>query len=336
MRNTGVDVARIIACFAVIVLHLVGRDAGPICAIAYFSAGFAIPVFFIASGYFVLQKESIGPSYAATKAKRIFPIVFFWVCLACLIFSITRGTIYNPLIEFPLASLQMGLCGLYWFFFALFAVYCAVSTASRSCVNSTKRIALMTTLFGLICLAIDHLSYVSLRQGGAPLQSHVPQTLRLWTWLFYFFLGGLVGRKEVRSRLYRHRVLVYCLLALSYVGVLVWDYCLGYLKTGNVLAEHYYDNLFTMLYSVSLFCTCDFAFNGHRDSVHVKAIGSISGCTMGIYILHFFVIRFVKSFYSLDIVGINLLLPPATFLICLAVTVLMKRQRILSRLVSLS
>lgn len=131
-------------------------------------------------------------------------------------------------------------------------------------------------------------------------------------------------------------MLVYCLLALSFVGVLVRDYYLGYLKTGNVLAEHYYDNLFTMLYAVSLFCTCDFAFSRHRDPVHAKAIGVISGCTMGIYILHFFVIRFVKSFYSLDIVGINLLLPPATFLICLAVTLLMKRQRILSRLVSLS
>ena len=55
-RNTNIDLIRAIACFAIVGLHSFTKDEA-ISSWIYYLCGFAVPFFFMASGYFLLNRK---------------------------------------------------------------------------------------------------------------------------------------------------------------------------------------------------------------------------------------------------------------------------------------
>ena len=109
-RNVSVDLARVLACLGVLTLHLIGRDSGSVAGCTYFLAGFSIPVLFMASGYFVLNRADLGYRYAARKAAGGLPAVTLCLGAVCVcvdalsVYSCVRGVRFSSMSPRPSGS----------------------------------------------------------------------------------------------------------------------------------------------------------------------------------------------------------------------------------------
>lgn len=77
-RNCNVDFIRVIACIAVVGLHTFPKDLSVATAALYYLCGFAVPFFFMSSGYFLLNRGEVSYKYAVQKCGGIIRIVFLW------------------------------------------------------------------------------------------------------------------------------------------------------------------------------------------------------------------------------------------------------------------
>ena len=73
-RNYNLDLIRIAACVAVLVLHIFGVEGGYINTILYYLGTFGIPLFFMISGYNMLAKKR---SYREILLKVVNIYLFF-------------------------------------------------------------------------------------------------------------------------------------------------------------------------------------------------------------------------------------------------------------------
>lgn len=337
-RNIGIDFARVLACLGVLTLHLIGRDSGPVSGCVYFLSGFSIPVFFMASGYFVLNRSGLGYGYALRKTAKILPTVFLWVCVMSVLKSIIDGYFYNPFVEIVKALLQRGVFSILWFFWALLLIYAAAPVLSALIRRVGSGLTAVAFGLGAICVCVDVLSVILCLRGGAPLQQNVPQTLRLWTWLFYFSLGGVLGNEDVKMKMVawfspRRAAL---LLAVSSFLVVIWEFGVGYHMLSVLGAEYFYDDPASMLWSFAIFVTCDVSFErlrGQRPCASI--IECLAPLTMGIYVTHAFARLFIACFYDLSFQPLNFALVPLVFLSCAAATYILMRFKLTKRLVSL-
>lgn len=83
-RNTNIDLIRAIACFAIVGLHSFAKDEA-ISSWIYYVCGFAVPFFFMASGYFLLNRGMIQWMYCVNKILGIIKIFFCWNALIILL-----------------------------------------------------------------------------------------------------------------------------------------------------------------------------------------------------------------------------------------------------------
>lgn len=73
-RNTNLDAMRVLACMAVVGLHTISNSRSAVEMCFYLACGFAVPVFFMASGYTLLARERVGYGYVARKAGQLLGI----------------------------------------------------------------------------------------------------------------------------------------------------------------------------------------------------------------------------------------------------------------------
>ena len=66
------------ACIAVVGLHTFPKDLSTVTASLYYLCGFAVPVFFMSSGYFLLNRGEVSYKYAVQKCIGIIRVVFLW------------------------------------------------------------------------------------------------------------------------------------------------------------------------------------------------------------------------------------------------------------------
>lgn len=77
-RDYNIDLFRILACIAVVGLHTLPKDLSAITAAFYYFCGFAVPVFFMSSGYFLLNRGKVVISYSKHKCFGIIRVVIGW------------------------------------------------------------------------------------------------------------------------------------------------------------------------------------------------------------------------------------------------------------------
>lgn len=84
-RNSNIDLLRVLACIAVVGLHTIPRDLSVLTSLLYYLFGFAIPTFFISSGYFLMNREGVSWKYSQKKMFGIIKIVVIWNFLFLLV-----------------------------------------------------------------------------------------------------------------------------------------------------------------------------------------------------------------------------------------------------------
>lgn len=293
-RDYGIDMLRFVACCAVVGLHTFTKGITLTSTVAYYACGFAVPIFFMCSGAFLLNRGGVDWSYVVKKLRRLLNVLVLWASVLSLVYVIGKlitGTddAATLVSVFPItlfgSLFQIGLLSHGWFLWALAIVYCFLPLLSSLSLRGKLNCFLLFASFGLVAQGLS--CFV-----GFPLASFVPQTFRIWIWLEYFLLGGLLYSLCSRSHIFENGL---ALIAACIVAI-VWQMYAGiYLMpeaTGSAHAEYFYDGLPCLVLCATLFI---FSIRLRPDSKPWEYLGSL---TMGVYLFHLFVVRALGHFIS--------------------------------------
>lgn len=74
-RNNNIDLIKLYACICVVALHTIPKDLSAVTTTIYYLSGVAVPLFFMSSGYFLLNRGEISIKYSIHKIVGVFRIV---------------------------------------------------------------------------------------------------------------------------------------------------------------------------------------------------------------------------------------------------------------------
>ena len=198
----------------------------------------------------------------------------------------------------------------------------------RKILNSKRRYLYILSFFATIGLIFE-LANIIIQM---PLQSYVIQTFRLWTWFFYYFLGGLVAQfdKEFIKNGFKRWMKIVAVLLLLITPVIL--FFLAKTIYHNLFAEYFYDILFVKIVSLGVFLTI--LTLSLKESKY-KWIVSLSNQTMGVFIVHTYVMKVLEKLLGFSYTGAYLLFPIFTLCISFIVVSLLMKIPYFNRIVKL-
>lgn len=294
-RNENIDLIRVIAGWAVVGLHSFAKDE-EISSWFYYLCGFAVPFFFMASGFFLLNRGKLQWMYCVNKILGIIKIIFCWNVLVILL-KVMKSILTNEQISYSLLSIpvecakalvQKGNMWQLWYLGALLLLYGMVWGISR--FNEIQKtwtmiacavIGIVISMYSLICREI--------------LEANVIQTFRLWIWLFYFILGSNMDKFTRFIQKYLSlRMHIFFAVTMTGLNVALQEYISSLrwstLGETRIYAEYYYDNVFEIIWIICIFSVL------LRVSLSEKLVTWIKWfvpLTLGIYIVHPIILRCV-------------------------------------------
>lgn len=332
MRNLGLDLLKVLACFCVVSLHTVGTDISIINSIIYYISGCAVPIFFMVNGNLLLNKSNLNYKYVINKIKNILIIVFVWNIIISFVYFI-KGEYHNPFLDTIKSLLQKGYFYQFWFFGALIIIYSVLPIIYYIFRNKRNAITITYVFIG-ISIFIDLSSLISSYLGYPIIQSYFIQTFRIWTWFAYFLLGGLIGKEDIQTNIYekiskKNNIII--LLCMTVV-VVTYQYNISR-KLYNILnAEYFYDNILTFIWVLSIFIYVD---RSNITFKNYKIFKIISLNIMGIYILHPSLISIINKFYGFNNSITNIILLLFIFAVCLFMSFIISKIPIINRLIKI-
>lgn len=331
-RDVGLDFIKIIACFLVVALHTIKPSFSvnnfAIVAIAVT----AIPFFLMVNGYLMFQKETLTYDYVGKKIIRILAVCFSWEALHSVAYYLYYHEVRNFIKSFLLDFLQQGLFFHFWFMGTLIILYLILPFLYRLYDrNSVIYICILAGL-GIICFSVNLIMTFTKNQFIL----EIPQSLRLWNWLLYYMLGGLMAKKksQINGILYKYsRITKMIIFVVAIVLLIFWQWLIGNIIIKHYVLETFYGSIPIIVSTMILFlCLSGLNYK------HGKVITYLSGLSMGIYIFHPFVLavfqKFIPTFISGN-AGMNLLFWFVTVITCGAVTAVIKRIPVIKELIKL-
>lgn len=193
--------------------------------------------------------------------------------------------------------LQKGTMWQFWYLGTLILLYVLMPGLSLAVKMFKKKIDYFAyILWGIMAVSCVTIQICSMISGRA-LQQSVIQTFRLWSWLQYFLLGGLMPHifpVVLKKILLRMHLL---LLAIASVFIVNYQYFIGKYVLNNWFAEYFYDSIFVIIW-VFIFFT--FMLRIQIPSRYKKLVTVLSGCTLGVYIIHPMVMTLVRHILFVD------------------------------------
>ena len=329
IRNINLDLIKVLACVGVVLLHTTMggfKETGSwnFLAYLYYLGTYSIPLFFMVNGYLLLGKREITSHYILQKVKWILITVSSWNIIVWLF---KRDFTVNPIKKIVGSLIQKGYFFQFWFFGALILIYLCLPILSKF-LNSKRRYLYILALLIVIGFIVE-LANVFFQR---PLQTHVMQTFRLWTWFFYYILGGYIAQFNVDNLKYRFKN---WMKIVSMLLVLISPIILFFLAKNtyhNLFAEYFYDILFVKFTSLGIFLmvlTLSLNENGS------KWIVSLSNQTMGVFVIHTYVMKIWEKLIAFSFTGAYLWFAIFTLSISFIVIGILMRIPYLNRIVKL-
>ena len=295
MRNLGLDLLKIFSCIGVVVLHSTrpgfNLEQYNISAYLYYLATYAIPLFFMLNGYFLLNKKKLPYSYVFNKIRGILTIVFVWNML---IWVIKRDFNVNPLMKIIGSLIQKGYAYQFWFFGSLIIIYLTLPIVKKVLEKDYSYFVILLILI-VIGIVIEMINTFIFHK---PIQQYVPQTFRLWTWFFYYILGGYLGKINIQE------IKLTKLIKISFSIIFIISPILLFYLAKNVYhdapAEYFYDSMIVKIVSIGLFIL----FLKIEKNIVLKnneLIVKLSSLTMGVYIVHTYVLARVAKYINYNL-----------------------------------
>lgn len=313
-RNYNLDLIKLLACIFVILSHSIHRDFSALNSVLYHCCGFAVPCFMMASGYMLLKKDSVTAGYIVKKVLGILQLTAIWnaiVYLGILAVNYLMGNGFTgvSLVEYIrmicLCLVQQGVLWQFWYFGALILVYLCLPLL----LYIKKKGFLLQAWLVLLAISLTIQLISTIR--GASLQENLFQTFRLWSWLQYTCLGGLMPefleKVKVKFSFKLHSIL----LAITTVIMLIYKDVSALYILHTTKNEFYMDGIIMIAWVFLLF---SFLSRCKLSQRVVKVVQAGVSLSMGVYIVHPLIIDVITHFVQIETV-------PASLLFFLVVTV---------------
>lgn len=329
-REYGLDLLKFLACLGVVAIHTLNINKGVLNMVFAMSATICIPTFLLVGGYLMLKRSGFNWHYAGKKIVTILLVCLCWEALhAAAHFAVYRE-VRTFVKSWVLDFFQQGLFYHFWYMGALILVYLAMPLLDRLMRHSPA--AYRNVLIGLGCF--NAVTDLILTLTGNRVLMSIPQSLRLHFWLFYGMLGGWIARNpepiaRLCSRLKLWHVLAVLAVMVPYVRYV------GLYAYGGADLELFYGSAVVQLCSFVVFVYGQGLKLSDRSGKRVVYLGSL---TMGIYIMHPFVLAVLNKFVPAFTQGgavMNLLFWIATTVICGIGTMILQKIPLLNRLLKL-
>lgn len=328
-RNISLDLLKVLACIGVVLLHTTMggfKETGSwnFSTYLYYLGTYSIPLFFMVNGYLLLGKRNITYSYILEKVKWILITVSSWTTIVWLL---KRDFAVNPVKKIIGSMVQKGYFFQFWFFGALILIYLCLPILKKF-LNSKRSYLYILSLLISIGLIFELTNIII----QTPLQSYVIQTFRLWTWFFYYILGGLIAQfdKEFIKNGFKRWMKIVAVLLLLITPVIL--FFLAKTIYHNLFAEYFYDILFVKIVSLGVFLTI--LTLSLKESKY-KWIVFLSNQTMGVFIVHTYVMKVLEKLLGFTYTGVYLLFPIFTLCISIIVVSLLMKIPYFNRIVKL-
>lgn len=328
-KDINLDLLKVIACVGVVLLHTeMGgfKETGSwnFSTYLYYLGTYSIPLFFIVNGYLLLGKKEITYSYILQKVKWILITVLLWTLIVWLF---KRDFSVNPIKKLIGSLVQKGYFFQFWFFGALILIYICLPVLKQFLNSKRSYLYFLSVL--LVIGLIFELTNIVLQM---PIQAYVIQTFRLWTWLFYYILGGFISqfdKNTIKNGFKRWMKVIAVLLLLVSPFILFFIAKTTYY---NFFAEYFYDILLVKVVSVGIFLTI---FSLVLNENSNKWIIFLSNQTMGIFIIHTYIMKVWEKLFGFSFMGSYLLFAIFTLSVSFIIVGMLMKIPYFNRIVKL-
>lgn len=270
-RILFVDVVKILAMICVVGLH---TTAGV--PFLYATCSMAIPLFFMATGFLMYDRD-YSWKYIVIKVFHILK----YVIIANLVYWLISWAFTG---SFQVGSFLTGISILgeppfwhFWFFGSLLIVYVLLP------LFKMMRAYQLPVLFGLFLLLQVIFLLNLFVNDGTPFEAKIPQAFRIYTWMFYCLLGGIM--KCFMDRI--PSVKIWFVLS-----VLVLNAIFQYLLTpgmNDIRCEYFYSSMVVVACCVIVFKYIS-QFSYERESLR-RIISELSSVFLPVFTIHIFMIN---------------------------------------------
>ena len=328
-RNINLDLLKVLACVGVVLLHTTMggfKETGSwnLLTYLYYLGTYSIPLFFMVNGYLLLGKREITYSYILQKVKWILITVSSW---SFIVWLFKRDFTENLIKKIVGSLIQKGYFFQFWFFGAVILIYICLPILKKFLNSKRSYLYILSVL--LVIGLIFELANIVLQM---PIQTYVIQTFRLWTWFFYYVLGGYIAQftmKELKSRFKNWMKIVSILLFLISPLILFFIAKTAY---HNLFAEYFYDTLFVKVSTLGIFLTIlTLTLNEKRN----EWIVSLSNQTMGVFIIHTYIMKVWEKLFGFNFVGAYLLFALFTLSVSFIIVGMLMKIPYFNRIVKL-
>lgn len=270
-RILFVDVVKIVAMVCVIGLHTLAGIP-----LLYATCSIAIPLFFMSTGYLMYDRD-YSVKYVVSKLWHIIR----YVVLVNLVYWLVAGFLSNSW-DFRQFVNGISITGdhpfwHFWFFGSLLIVYVLLP------LFKMMRAYQLPVLFGLFLLLQVIFLLNLFVNDGTPFEAKIPQAFRIYTWIFYCLLGGIM--KSFMARI--PSVKIWFVLS-----VLVLNAIFQYLLTpgmNDIRCEYFYSSMVVAACCVIVFKYIS-QFCYERESLK-RIISELSSVFLPVFTIHIFMIN---------------------------------------------
>jgi len=281
-RIKKMDIARGIGIFFVVYAHTY-------CPISNLIHLFHMPLFFIISGYFYHQQDSIRETIIKKFKSLIIPYIFFIITLN-IIFILLYKFINKPFWLFPSMLIRpYGVALTLWFFISLFIVSVIFKIIDSKIKNNILKIISVLTIFFFgqmlyrlnirIPLFIDSsLTALIFYASGYALHKYpiikYPIYISCSIIILFFFINNFIPIVDLKENSYSDPFCVFVSLGLSFIIIRLSE-CLEKFKIPNILLSYmgkYSMIIFSMHLLVFEFLYLVFPMNNYYSAVIVTIL----------------------------------------------------------------
>ena len=304
MNSTGskrriifIDALRIIACFLVILYHAryniydyvanggrISYFEHFILNISFLVGRFAVPIFFILSGYFAFKNDCMVFPFLRKRFERLGLPLLFWATIYTLTFSNSQNFLYDLLTIKQAPHL--------WYIYALLGMTVLIPVISNFIMNCKRNELLFYIFLGGVTMIFngnffDSFSLIHTNHQGMLFTNPISALLNLSGFITYFFIGAFIRIFSLK------KVVPYFLLCFS-ILIMALIYFYMDIDISGLIA---YNSIFTAMIAVAFILitqqVCDCVNLSESRIIQIRALGEM---TFGIYLVHYLIMRYLYLF----------------------------------------
>lgn len=283
-RNLSIDLIKVIAMFMVMTLHtpIASAGKGRLIAVCVYLSGIAIPLFFMVSGWLMINKEG-DCHYSFRKIGAILKFILLVTIIGYGVeVAICRNWSFFGFIKAIKAPFfQEGLFSVFWYLVAMISVYLLFPIIKK--IDNKYGLKGLVVLW-LFCLIIESFIFPCniIYQFE---RKYVLQPYRIWNWIFYYLTGSLIRRNILPN------VKINWILPV-FLGFVYVVFCYGIMPVIHAW-EYLYSSPLCWLYAVSVFLYI--AGLNINNEIIIKIVKWLSKLFLPVYALHIVIIVNIMS-----------------------------------------